>query len=104
MTREEIDALVAKKYPNALASPLARLFREVSARDEAERAIEFAELQAKADEKKIISAAYSHAEQCLNAIDGWGIETLGHNIESAFPELDPDVCDEIAADAIAKHK
>jgi hypothetical protein len=42
-----------------------------------------------------------HAEACLAACSGWTVETLGHNIESAFgDELDADECDAIARKAL----
>ncbi len=40
--------------------------------------------------------ALEHAEACLNGCDGWTVETLGHNIESAFGDVfDADECDDI---------
>lgn len=44
--------------------------------------------------------AFTHALSCINACDGWCEETLSHNIESNFPELDLDECDDMANMAI----
>ncbi len=44
--------------------------------------------------------AFEHAKQCLASYSGWDEETISHNIESNFPGLNLDVCDEIAAMAI----
>lgn len=56
-----------------------------------------------ADAVALRGEAMAHAEACLQARSGWTVETLGHNIESAFGmDLDADECDDIARDAIAK--
>lgn len=47
-------------------------------------------------------AAMGYALSCLATRGGWDEETLSHNIESNFPDLDLDDCDEIAATALAK--
>lgn len=36
-------------------------------------------------------AVYDHIAGCLQ-VSGWSIETLSHNIESNFPDLDIDQC------------
>lgn len=105
LTPEAIRAYVAATWPEAMNSPLAQCVREVVASDEADCAIGFASLQATATDaahRSLRADAMEHARQCLDACDGWEVETLGHNIESSFPELDPDECDEIAAAAITK--
>jgi hypothetical protein len=61
---------------------------------EANQAIKFASLR---------NTALEHAKSCLNACGGWTVETLGHNIESAFgAELDAEKCDAIAAEALRR--
>jgi hypothetical protein len=77
MTAADVLVLVKAKWPNALQSPVAQA------------------CQAATD--SLLNDAVEHAEKCLDATDGWGVETLGHNIESSFPELEPEQCDDIAA-------
>ena len=49
------------------------------------------------------SDAMRHALDCIDAVGGWTVETLGHNIQSEFGcELDADECDYIARAAIAR--
>jgi hypothetical protein len=100
LTQEAIRAYVAKTWPEAMRSPLARCVREFVATDEADRAIGFASLQSNATATTVRDDAMEHARQCIDTRDGWDVETLGHNIESSFPDLDPDECDEIAAAAL----
>ena len=106
MDAEQVRAYVAAKWPDALQSPLAQAVQTFCAADQADSAIAFAALQASATEaarKALLADAAEHAEACLNACDGWTVETLGFNIESAFgSELDADECDEIAGQAIAR--
>lgn len=105
LTPEAIRAYVAKTWPEAMNSPLACAVREFVAGDEADRAIGWASLTADVTAKaaaEMRADAMEHARQCLDACGGWEVETLGHNIESSFPDLDPDECDEIAAEAIAR--
>lgn len=63
-----------------------------------------AALQARAtdaDARRVRADALAHARACLDACGGWTVETLGHNIESAFGgELDTDECDDIAREAL----
>jgi hypothetical protein len=55
-----------------------------------------------ADMVALRGEAMEHARACLRACDGWTIETLGHNIESAFGgDLDADECDAIARKALS---
>lgn len=91
------------------ASPLGRLFAQIIAENEADRAIDFARLQAIASNsaaRQMRADAMKHAAACIETCDAQGIEydeeTLSHNIESNFPDLDLDACDEIASTAIAK--
>lgn len=106
MDADEVRAYVAEKWPQALHSPLARAVQDFSSADQADRAMGFAKLQASATEaerKTILRDAMEHAEACLNTCDGWSVETLGHNVESAFGgELDADACDEISRQALAR--
>jgi len=47
--------------------------------------------------------AVEHAHHCMGCSDGWTVETLSHNIESSFPELDINVIDAIAERALGAH-
>lgn len=78
MTREAIDAYVAAKWPQAVISPVANVIKELVSYDEAK----------------------AHAQDCIESCDGWTIETLSNNIESNFPEIGMDACDEIAEEAL----
>lgn len=116
---EAVRRYVAAKWPQAMQSPAAVACAEFESKDGADRAVDFARLQAiateaaakqaEADSAELDDAlavradAMAHAEACLAARNGWTVETLGHNIESAFGmELDAEECDEIARAAIAK--
>ena len=104
MNADQVRALVAAKWPNALQSPLAMACAALAAADEADRAVEFASLQARAtdaNDRRVRADAMEHARACMDACDGWTVETLGHNIESAFgDELSADECDDIARQAL----
>ena len=104
MNADQVRAMVAAKWPQAMQSPLAVACATFAAADEADRAVEFARLQARATDaeaRRVRADAMEHAEACLNACGGWTVETLGHNIESAFgDELDADECDDIAREAL----
>ena len=121
MNADQVRALVAAKWPEAMQSPLAVACAEFESKDEADRAVDFARLQAIATEaeKKVARAkalemaealrvradAMEHARACMGACGGWTVETLGHNIESAFgDELDAEECDKIAAEALRRFK
>ncbi len=92
---ESVRRYVAAKWPQAMQSPLAQAMHGASA---------MAQLEASdADKVALRGEAMAHAEACIAARAGWTVETLGHNIESAFGMgLDADECDEIARAAIAK--
>jgi hypothetical protein len=97
MNAEQVRALVAAKWPHALQSPLAQAMGATSAMALLE--------SSDADAVALRGEAMAHAEACLRACDGWTVETLGHNVESAFgTELDADECDEIARAALARHR
>lgn len=104
MNADQVRALVAAKWPNALQSPLAVACATLAAADQADRAVQFASLQAHATDAEarcLRADALEHARACMNACGGWTAETLGHNIESAFgDELDADECDDIAREAL----
>ena len=95
MDAAAVRAYVAARWPNALKSDLAQAMHGAS---------EIAQLESSgADAVALHGEALAHAEACLAACDGWTVETLGHNIESAFGiEMDANECDEIARAAIAK--
>lgn len=106
MNADQVRALVAAKWPQALQSPLAQAVGAFCAADEADRAVGFAKLQAAAtcaERRELLADAMEHAERCLDACGGWTVETLGHNVESAFGmDLDADECDDIAREAIKR--
>lgn len=95
MNADQVRAIVAAKYPQAMISPVAVLVKAIVAVDEADRAIKFAQIQ---------RDAVLHAIQCIDTCDAHGIaydeETLAFNIESNFPELNLDECDEVAHEAL----
>lgn len=94
MDAEAVRAYVAAKWPGAMQSPLAQAMHGASS---------MALLEASdADAVVLRGEAMAHAEACLAACGGWTVETLGHNVESAFGyELGADECDEVARIAIA---
>lgn len=95
MTADQVQAIVAAKFPGVLDSPLAQAMRGASSLTMLEAS--------DADHVILLADARAHAEACLRARGGWTIETLGHNVESAFGgDLDADECDEIARAAIIK--
>ena len=93
MTADQVRAFVNAKYPGVLQSPLARAMHGASA---------MALLEASdADAVALRGEALEHAKACIRARGGWTVETLGHNVQSAFGmELDADECDEIAKEAL----
>lgn len=95
MNADQVRALVAAKWPGALESPLAQAMHGASAMTMLEAS--------DADMVALRGEAMDHARACLRACSGWTVETLGHNIESAFGgELDADECDAIASEALRK--
>lgn len=76
MSAADVLLYVQAKYPKALQSPLAQAIRAAT--------------------DSTLDEAIEYAQQCLRMADGWDVETLGHNIESSFPELEPEECDDIA--------
>lgn len=106
MNADQVRAFVAAKYPHAMQSPLAQAVGAFCAADQADRAVGFAKLQAAAtcaERRELLADAMAHAEACLAACDGWTVETLGHNVESAFGgELDADECDDVAREALKR--
>jgi hypothetical protein len=93
MTADQVRALVAAQYPGVLERPLAQSMHCASS---------VALLEASdADAVVLRGEALEHARACIRATDGWSVETLGHNIESAFgSELNADECDDIARKAL----
>lgn len=87
MNANDVRALVALRYPNALQSPLARAVAAASD-DAANQA----------------NDAIQQALSCLRSRDGWCVETLSHNISSNCPDLSDDECDDIARAAIAQFR
>jgi hypothetical protein len=94
MTADQVRALVAAKFPGVLQSPLAQAMHGASS---------MALLEASdADLVALRGEAMEHAQACIRACDGWTVDMLGHNIESAFGvDLDADECDNIAREALA---
>lgn len=104
LNADSVRRYVADKWPQAMQSPVAEVCATFAAADEADRAVEFASLQARATDavrRHLLADALEHAKSCMAACGGWTVETLGHNIESAFgDELDADECDAIARKAL----
>lgn len=96
MNADQVRALVTLKFPGVLNSPLAQAMHGASS---------MAMLEASdADRVVLLAEAREHAEACLRARGGWTVETLGHNIESAFGmDLDADECDEIARSVLLSY-
>lgn len=84
MNAHAVAAYARRKWPQAMQSPAAQACASLPG-----------------PQSQIEIAAMEHAQNCLAACDGWDIETLGHNIESSFPELDIDVIESIAEAALA---
>lgn len=85
-----------------MSSPLQMLFAAVIAQDEAQRAIDFASLSAKAEHAGTYRDAQGWAEQCLDSRGGWDFESLSFNLESNFAELSMEEIEDIAESALAK--
>jgi hypothetical protein len=77
MSAADVLLYVQAKYPKAMQSPVAQAIRAAT--------------------DPTLDEAVEYARQCLRLADGWDVETLGHNIETNFPELEPEQCDDIAA-------
>lgn len=108
MTADQVRTLVAAKWPHAIQSPLAQSVQAFCTADDANRAIEFAQLQSRATEceqEQIRRDAMKHALSCIDACDAQGINydaaTLSDSIEEGFPDLLPDDCDAVARKAIS---
>jgi len=54
------------------------------------------------DKFKVTRDAVIHAENCLESVDEWDVESLGYNIECNFPEINFDKCNAIAAAVMRK--
>ena len=84
---------VATKYPEAMRSPVAVACREA------------ADDQASSDLIELWNEAFEHARISIDACEADGIaydaETLAFNIESSFPDLNPEDYEIIAREAIA---
>ncbi len=93
MNANDVRNYVAAKFPGVLESPFAQAMHGASS---------LAMLEASdADAVALRGEAKAHALRCLDACDGWTVETLGYNIQSAFgPDLDAVECDEIAAEVL----
>ena len=131
MNADQIRALVAAKWPEAMQSPMAQAVGAFCAADEADRVVQFASLQSRvtlanggpklcgdgckgcafclrdddtpAERSQVMADAMDHADACIAACGGWSVETLSHNVESAFGmELDFNECDDIARAAMTR--
>lgn len=107
MNADQVRAYVAATFPNSLGSPVAVAVQTFCAADSADRAVAFAQNQARATEvekKRVLEDAMAHASSCIDACNALGVEwdeeTLTFNIESNFPELNDDECEEISIKAI----
>ena len=96
LTADMVRAMVATKWPGLLDSPLGQAMHGASAMAQLE-ASDADDAIARHEHAQMRSAALEHALACLWACDGWTVETLSNNIESAFGmDLDGDECDDIA--------
>ena len=102
LTADMVRSMVATKWPGLLDSPLAQAMHGASAMAQLE-ASDADDAIARHEHEQMRSAALEHALACMWACDGWTVETLCNNIESAFGmDLDGDECDEIARQALGK--
>ena len=102
LTADMVRAMVSAKWPGLLDSPLAQAMHGASAMAQLE-ASDADDAIARHEHAQMRSAALEHAIACMWARDGWTVETLSNNIESAFGmDLDGDECDEIARQALGK--
>lgn len=93
MNADQVRSLVAAKYPGVLQSPLAQAMHGASTMTLLEAS--------DADTVALRGEALEHARACIRARGGWTVETLGHNVQSAFGgDIDSDECDEIAREAL----
>lgn len=86
-------------------SPLFLAFASIVASDEAERALQFASLQARstaAEKRRMLADALEYAHQCLEACADHDEESISCHIESNFSELTLDECDGIAVRALSE--
>ena len=96
LTADMVRAMVATKWPGLLDSPLGQAMHGASAMAQLE-ASDADDAIARHEHAQMRSAALEHAIACMWARDGWTVETLSNNIESAFGmDLDGDECDDIA--------
>ena len=102
LTADMVRAMVATKWPGLLDSPLGQAMHGASAMAQLE-ASDADDAIARHEHAQMRSAALEHAIACMWARDGWTVETLSNNIESAFGmDLDGDECDDIARQALGK--
>ena len=102
LTADMVRAMVATKWPGLLDSPLGQAMHGASAMAQLE-ASDADDAIARHEHAQMRSAALEHAIACMWACDGWTVETLSNNIESAFGmDLDGDECDDIARQALGK--
>lgn len=102
LTADMVRAMVATKWPGLLDSPLGQAMHGASAMAQLE-ASDADDAIARHEHEQMRSAALEHALACMWACDGWTVETLSNNIESAFGmDLDGDECDDIARQALGK--
>lgn len=96
MNADDVRAFVAAKFPGVLNSPLAQAMHGASAMAQLESS-SADDAIAQYEHNRMVSAALEHAIACVWSADGWTVETLGHNVQSAFgDELNADECDDIA--------
>ena len=107
MNADEVRAYVNAKWPQAMQSPVAVACATLAAADEADRAVGFASLQARAtasDTRRMRADAYDHAISCIEVCRASEIdydeESISANVEDNFSELSSDECDAIAHRAI----
>lgn len=87
MDAASVTAYVNARWPEANCSPLAMLFDRLAVQLD----------PVATGDSSDYADAVAHAQDCVAACGGWDLDMLSHNIESSFPDLDLDTCDEIAA-------
>jgi hypothetical protein len=90
MNSLQVKALVSCLWPRSLKSPFAKMCAEIAAQDICSAATHEAGLTAALWDEMV-----QYGRDCVAKIDGWTVETLGANIESAF-DIDPVEADRIA--------
>lgn len=97
MNAEQVRAYVQARFPGVLESPLAQAMHGASAL----AILEASNADTVVERAEALAAGRAAAERCLAACDGWTVETLSVQIESAAEgALDWCECDELARELL----